>query len=51
MSKNLVTVVISTLVAACFVAPADSQTPTAQAPLKIGFVYVAPITEAGWVTR
>ena len=48
MYKNLA----ATLVAACFIAPAFSQTPTAnQPPLKIGFVYVTPVTEAGWVQQ
>jgi basic membrane protein A len=54
MYKNLVTTVISTLVAACFsfsVVPVFSQTLATKAPLKIGFVYVAPITEAGWVRQ
>src|SRR5450830_313348 len=51
MYKNLVTTVISTLVAACFISPVFSQTPATKAPLKIGFVYVAPITEAGWVRQ
>ncbi|CAM3332631.1 BMP family ABC transporter substrate-binding protein [Polaromonas hydrogenivorans] len=41
MYKNLA----ATLVAACFISPAFSQSP----PLKIGFVYVAPVTDAGWV--
>ena len=49
MYKNLA----ATLVAACFVFPASSQTQNqTQAlhkPLKIGFVYVTPLTEAGWV--
>jgi len=49
MYKNLA----ATLVAACFsfsIAPAFSQsTAPAAAPLKIGFVYVAPVTDAGWV--
>lgn len=44
MYKNLA----ATLVAACFISPGFSQTPVA-APLKIGFVYVTPVTEAGWV--
>ena len=44
MYKNLA----ATLVAACFISSALSQSPAA-APLKIGFVYVAPVTEAGWV--
>ncbi|WP_029523824.1 BMP family ABC transporter substrate-binding protein [Polaromonas glacialis] len=46
MYKNLA----ATLVAACFFSPAFSQSP-APAPLKIGFVYVAPVTEAGWVRQ
>ena len=45
MYKNLV----ATLVAACFISPAFSQTPAPPQPLKIGFVYVAPVTSAGWV--
>jgi basic membrane protein A and related proteins len=53
MYKNLA----ATLLAACFAFFAATQThalhsndtkPTAQ-PLKVGFVYVAPLTEAGWV--
>ncbi|MEO8014489.1 MAG: BMP family ABC transporter substrate-binding protein [Polaromonas sp.] len=46
MYKNLA----ATLVAACFISPVFSQ-PAAPAapPLKIGFVYVAPVTDAGWV--
>jgi simple sugar transport system substrate-binding protein len=58
MYKNLV----ATLVAACFISPVFSQTkaqtpaqataPTAAtAPLKIGFLYVAPLTDAGWVRQ
>ncbi|MGH8805841.1 MAG: BMP family ABC transporter substrate-binding protein [Polaromonas sp.] len=50
MYKNLATLGLSTLVAACFISPAFSQSPApAKAPLKIGFVYVTPVTEAGWV--
>jgi len=46
MYKNLV----AALAAACFFTPAFSQTAAAQSePLKIGFVYVAPVTDAGWV--
>ncbi|MBH1957193.1 MAG: BMP family ABC transporter substrate-binding protein [Burkholderiales bacterium] len=46
MYKNLA----ATLVAACFISPVFSQPPAPGAPpLKIGFVYVAPVTEAGWV--
>ena len=51
MYKNLA----ATLVAACCVSPVFSQaSPPAGAPatpLKIGFVYVAPITDAGWVRQ
>ena len=42
MYKNLA----ATVVAACFLSPVFSQT---QDPLKVGFVYVTPITDAGWV--
>ena len=46
MYKNLA----ATLVAACFISPAFPQaSATAKPPLKIGFVYVTPVTEAGWV--
>jgi len=47
MYKNLA----ATLVAACFISPVFSQSPAPAAapPLKIGFVYVAPVTDAGWV--
>ncbi len=44
MYKNLV----AALAAACFFSPTYSQT---KEPLKVGFVYVAPITEAGWVRQ
>lgn len=44
MYKNLA----AALAAACFLSPAFSQSPE---PLKIGFVYVAPITDAGWVRQ
>ncbi len=44
MYKNLA----ATVVAACFFSPVFSQT---QGPLKVGFVYVAPITETGWVRQ
>ncbi len=59
MYKNLA----ATLVAACFLFPAFSGAQTASSasakptkettkePLKVGFVYVAPITEAGWVRQ
>ena len=45
MYKNLA----ATLVAACFIAPVFPQTPAPPKPLKIGFVYVTPVTDAGWV--
>lgn len=49
MYKNLV----AAFAAACFISPVFSQTPPTTAapkePLKIGFVYVAPLLEAGWV--
>jgi basic membrane protein A len=51
MYKNLA----AALVAACFVSPVFSQAPPPAspppAPLKIGFVYVAPVTDAGWVRQ
>lgn len=48
MYKNLA----AALAAACFISPVFSQTPSAaKEPLKIGFVYVAPLTEAGWVRQ
>ena len=49
MYKNLV----ATLWAACCIAAAPagshSQTHDTAEPLKVGFVYVAPLTDAGWV--
>jgi basic membrane protein A and related proteins len=51
MYKNLA----ATLVAACFFLPAFSQTtkPDAKAgePLKAAWLYVAPLTDAGWVRQ
>ncbi len=51
MYKNLV----AALAAACFISPVFSQstpaTGAAREPLKIGFVYVAPLTDAGWVRQ
>ncbi|MDO9403042.1 MAG: BMP family ABC transporter substrate-binding protein [Polaromonas sp.] len=52
MYKNLA----ATLVAACFIFPVFTTPARAQAapdkpPLKVGFVYVAPITPAGWVRQ
>ena len=53
MYKNLVSAGIFALAAASFLTPALAQAsakpnPVAD-PLKIGFVYVAPLTDAGWV--
>jgi simple sugar transport system substrate-binding protein len=45
MNKNLAAIAL----AACFI-PWSSQAQQAE-PLKVGFVYVAPITEAGWVRQ
>jgi basic membrane protein A and related proteins len=48
MYKNLA----ATLLAACFslsVPPTFSQSPAPKEPLKVGFVYVAPLMDAGWV--
>lgn len=47
MYKNLA----ATLVVACFFSSVFSQTPPAQAPLKAAWVYVAPLTDAGWVRQ
>ena len=46
MYKNLVAALAA---ACCFSSPAFSQTAPAASPLKIGFVYVAPLADAGWV--
>ncbi len=45
MVQNLVAAVLAAL---CLVPPSHAQAP---APLKVGFVYVAPLTEAGWVRQ
>lgn len=51
MYKNLV----AALAAACFISPVFSQPApspaAAREPLKVGFVYVAPLTDAGWVRQ
>lgn len=50
MYKNLV----AALAAACFISPVFSQTAApmaAKEPLKIGFVYVAPLLDTGWVRQ
>ena len=52
MYKNLA----AALAAACFCAPVFSQTPTpisaaSAAVVKAGFVYVTPVTDAGWTRQ
>jgi len=47
MYKNLA----AALAAACFIAPVFSQTKAPAEPVKAGFVYVSPITEAGWTRQ
>jgi simple sugar transport system substrate-binding protein len=48
MYKNLA----AAFAAACCVSPVFSQTtPAAPAPLKVGFLYVTPVTDAGWVRQ
>ncbi|MGE8201904.1 MAG: BMP family ABC transporter substrate-binding protein [Variovorax sp.] len=51
MYKNLAGRAVLALAAACFLSPAFSQTQPPKAPLKIGFVYVTPVTDAGWVRQ
>ena len=52
MYKNLVGRAVLACAAACFFfSPAFSQTQSPKAPLKIGFVYVTPVTDAGWVRQ
>lgn len=46
MYKNLVAALAA---ACCFVSPVFAQ--AAKAPLKVGFVYVAPLADAGWVRQ
>ena len=49
MYKNLAATAVA---ACCFVSAFSQPTPVpspAKEPLKIGFVYVAPLTDAGWV--
>ncbi len=48
MYKNLA----AAFAAACFFSPVFSQVaPSAAEPMKVGFVYVSPITEAGWTRQ
>jgi simple sugar transport system substrate-binding protein len=51
MYKNLAGRAVLAWVAACFLSPAFSQPQAPKEPLKIGFVYVAPVTDAGWVRQ
>ena len=60
MYKNLATalraVCVSALAGAVFISPVVSQTAPGQAsataaPVKAGFIYVSPITEAGWTRQ
>ncbi|WP_445286910.1 BMP family ABC transporter substrate-binding protein [Variovorax atrisoli] len=52
MYKNLAGRAVLALAAAGFLSPVFSQQQQqAQAPLKIGFVYVTPVTDAGWVRQ
>ena len=59
MYKNLAATWLVSAVAACFTTTALCQTLAQQTPkpnatvqpLKVGFVYVAPLTEAGWVRQ
>jgi basic membrane protein A len=52
MYKNLVPAGAFALAAVCFSFPAFSQSkPASGEPVKAGFVYVSPITEAGWTRQ
>ena len=52
MYKNLVPAGALALAAVCFSFPAFSQPkPAAGEPVKAGFVYVSPITDAGWTKQ
>ncbi len=47
MYKNLA----AALAAACCLLPAHSQPAQPEVPLKVGFVYVTPVSDAGWVRQ
>src|SRR5690242_2898916 len=50
MYKNLAaTLLVAASFSSAFISPVRAQ--ASAAPLKIGFVYVAPITETGWVRQ
>jgi len=52
MYKNLAGRAVLAWVTACFLlSPAFSQPQAPKEPLKIGFVYVTPVTDAGWVRQ
>jgi len=51
MYKNLAGRAVLAWMAACFLSPAFSQAQASKEPLKIGFVYVTPVTDAGWVRQ
>ena len=52
MYKNLVTAGALALAAVCFSLPAFSQPrPAIGEPVKAGFVYVTPVTDAGWTRQ
>ena len=51
MYKNLAGRAVLAWAAACFLTPAFSQPQASKEPLKIGFVYVTPVTDAGWVRQ
>ncbi len=50
MYKNLVGRAVLACAAICLCLPTPAQQPAAD-PLKIGFVYVAPLADAGWVRQ
>ena len=51
MYKNLVPAGALALAAVCFSLPALSQSKAASEPVQAGFVYVSPITDAGWTKQ
>ncbi len=51
MYKNLAGRAVLAWLTACFLTPALSQPQAPKEPLKIGFVYVTPVTDAGWVRQ
>jgi basic membrane protein A len=51
MYKNLVPAGALALAAVCFSLPVFSQPKPTGEPVKAGFVYVSPITDAGWTKQ